>query len=283
MVVQGVRILARKYVPFSVASALGKRPRVEGHDEGLQNHLSPPKKPMIIPAAVPSGSLSRLRRSEHDDQYELGHTTGQHLDSSSDFSGKTMAEEMAALFNPSSIAQGSDTVESSVQRAQSRPKNIPRSRLSPKRRHERAEMDNPSIPSISEEDLAEVSALLTPRSKERQAEAALEEPSTLISIGSAVSSQSSKRLPTDSPPSPATWSPRSINLEAMGPSRKKMEMLEYKRTLKRREQLKGAIADGSAKSARVNEWMDGIGVIRSRSWSLSPRQIHNIAIRRRTT
>ncbi|KAI4200670.1 MAG: hypothetical protein LQ346_002332 [Caloplaca aetnensis] len=237
---------------------------------------------MVLPA-VPSGPLPRLRRPEpNDDKYELPRSTGNHRDSSLDSSGKTMAEEMAALFNPSSIARGIDTVKSSVQKAQPRPKNIPRSCLSPKRRHERAEMDNPSIPSISEEDLAEVSALLTPRSKKRQAKEALGEPSTTMSMSSAVSSRSSKRLRTGSPPSPVTWSPSSINLEAMGPSRKKMEMLEYKRTLKRREQLKQATADGSTKSAWVIEWMDDIRVIRSRSWSPSPHQIHNIAIRVRT-
>ncbi len=238
----------------------------------------------MILSAVPPGPLPGLRRSEpNDDRYELPRLIGSHLDLIIESSGKTMAEEMAALFNPSSVARGSDTVESSVQKAHSRPKNIPRSRLNPKRRHERAEMDNPSIPSISEEDLAEVSALLTPRSKKRQAEEALEEQSTPMSINSAVSSRSSKRLCTDSPPSTATWSPRSINLEAMGPSRKKMEMLEYKRTLERQEQLKRATADGSTKRTRVAEWMDGIRVIRSRSWSPSPRQIHNVAIRMRTT
>ncbi|KAL8762585.1 MAG: hypothetical protein Q9184_001439 [Pyrenodesmia sp. 2 TL-2023] len=294
MAVQGVSILARNtargvgrasapmYVPFSVASALGKRPRDEPHDDAFQEYMSPLKKPMTLPV-VSTGPLPHLRLSEYNnDRFKLRPTV-KHPDPSSGFSGKTMAGEFAALFNPSSVARGSDAAESSVQKGQPRPKNSPRSPRDPHRRHERAEMDNPSIPPISEQDLEEVSALLTPRSRKRRAQEALEEPSTPMSISSAVSSLSSKRLCTDSPPSSAAWSPRSINLEAMGPSRKKMEMLEYKRTLKRREKLKRASADGHVGNVRVIEWINGIRVVRSRSPSPAPRQMHNITIRTRTT
>ncbi|KAL8925560.1 MAG: hypothetical protein Q9208_003451 [Pyrenodesmia sp. 3 TL-2023] len=280
MVVQGVSILARNtarvvgrasahtYVPFSVASLLGKRPRDDAHDDALQKYMSPLKKPMTLPMGS-TGPLPHLRRPGYNnDKLKLRRST--------------IAEEFAALFNPSSIARGTDAAESGTQKGQPRPRNIPHPRRNPHRRHERAEMDNPSIPPISEEDLEEVSTLLTPRSKKRRAEEALEEPSTPVSISSAVSSLSSKRLRTDSPPSPAAWSPRSINLEAMGPSRKKMEMLEYKRTLKRRQQLERASANGHMGSVRVIEWIDGIRVVRSRSLPPAPRQMHNIAIRTRT-
>lgn len=240
------------------------------------------KKPMPLPV-VPTRPLPHIRRPEYNnDRFKLRRSAVEHPDPSPGSSGRTMAEEFAALFNPSSVARGSDAGGSGAQKGQSRPKKIPRSSRNLRRRHERAEMENPSIPPISEEDLEEVSALLTPRSKKRRAEEAVEEQSTPMSITSAVSSLSSKPLRTDSPPSSAAWSPKSIELEAMGPSRKKMEMLEYKRTLKRREQLKRASADGHMGSVRVIEWMDGIRVVRSRSLTPAPRQMHNVAIRTRT-
>ncbi|KAI4289309.1 MAG: hypothetical protein L6R35_001425 [Caloplaca aegaea] len=296
MASEGVRNIARRTarvmgkasgvaVPFSVSSSLGKRSRVEELDEALAIYMSPPKKPMSLPGASTRPS-PRCRRPEYDhNRLKLrSNSVLKHKDPRSS-SSRTIAEELEAFFNPAATSQQSrPTTQPHAQAPRARAINIPHSRRSPPREHVQREMTNPRIPAISEEDIAEMKALISPRSKKRGAAEALEGPSTPTT--NAASSQPGKRQHTSSTASSSTtpslaskssqssWSPQS-----MPSSGKKMEALAYQRSLRRQRSLTRGSADADMGSAGVVQWMDGLRSSRSRlGTTCLRREVHTATI-----
>ncbi|KAL9017691.1 MAG: hypothetical protein Q9185_004966 [Variospora sp. 1 TL-2023] len=277
-------------VPFSVSSSLGKRSRVEELDEALAMYMSPPKKPMSLPGASTRPS-PRRRRPEYDhDRLKLrSNSILKHKDPRSS-SSRTIAEELEAFFNPAATSQQSrPTTQPDAQAPRARAMNIPHSRRSPPREHVQREMTIPRIPAISEEDIAEMKALISPRSKKRGAAEVLEGPSTSTTNDDAASSQRGKRQRTNSTASSSTpsqaskssqssWSPQSIPS-----SGKKMEALAYQRSLSRRRSLTRGSADAdTGGGAGVLQWMDGLRSSRSRlRTTCLRREVHTATVRMR--
>ncbi|KAL8654655.1 MAG: hypothetical protein Q9210_001377 [Variospora velana] len=301
MASEGVRSIARTTarvmgkasgvtVPFSVSSSLGKRSRVEELDEALAMYMSPPKKPMRLSGASTRPSPRRRRPEYDNDRLKLrSNSILKHNDPRSS-SSRTIADELEAFFKPAAISQESHpTTQPDAQAPRARAMNIPHSRRSPPREHVQREMTNPRIPAISEEDIAEMKALISPRSKKRGAAEALEEPSTpSTSNNDAASSQPGKRQRTSSmasssapslasKSSQSSWSPQS-----MPSSGKKMEALAYQRLLSRRRSLRRGSADTDMGGAGMAQWMDGLRSSRSRSRTTClRREVHTATVRMR--
>ncbi|KAL8989578.1 MAG: hypothetical protein Q9177_001566 [Variospora cf. flavescens] len=243
---------------------------------------------MSLPGASTRPSPCR-RRPEYDhDRLKLrSNSILKHKDPRSS-SSRTIAEELEGFFNPAATSQGSrPTTQPDAQAPRARAMNIPRSRWSPPREHVQREMTNPRIPAISEEDIAEMKALISPRSKKRGAAEALEGPSTPTT--NAASSQPGKRQRTSSTASSSTtpslaskssqssWSPQSVPS-----SGKKMEALAYQRSLSRRRSLTRGSADADMGGADVVQWMDGLRSSRSRlGTTCLRREVHTATVRMR--
>lgn len=240
-------------------------------------YISPPKKPMTLPGASTRPS-PRRRRPEYDhDRLKLRRSILEYPDRHSGLSGKTMAEEVASLFNLSSTSGEIRPTGPNAQKAQSGANKV--LRRNPRRQHNHRDMFSPGIPAISMEEIEEMNALIRPRSKKRGAAEALEEPSTPSS------SQSAKRQRTNSSATPTTSTPASSLSGSswpppMSPSPKKLEAVAYQRSIKRRRELKRASVDGTTEGVGVVEWMDGLPRSRFRTSPNSlRREIHNMTIK----
>ncbi|KAL8933045.1 MAG: hypothetical protein Q9216_006548 [Gyalolechia sp. 2 TL-2023] len=200
-----------------------------------------------------------------------------------------MAEEAAAVFNPSStfpVTQstiGARNTQPEVIKIRQRRQRLPQE-------HSRRAFTNPGIPAIGEESEDDLSMGIpqseNPRSgnKKRKATEVSEEPDVpaASTVNDGARTPSVKRQRT----SGSTSSPRhsfSGSLASMSPSSKKMEALEYKATSERREAKRRAVVrrvgDKFVGDGHLSRWLDDLqtSALRRTSQSLR-RDIHNNTI-----
>ncbi|KAI4168369.1 MAG: hypothetical protein LQ343_006454 [Gyalolechia ehrenbergii] len=261
-------------------------PSLETHSRG-EGKIADAKMKVMQP-------LPRRRRSQSEsDSHSSRHSILEHQDrrSASFESSSGMAEEAAASFNPPSTSPGTQPTNG-AQNTHPKVKIIRQRRQGLPREHSRRAFTNPVIPAIGEESEDDLSMGIphTENSrlgnKKRRATEPLDEPDIpATTLDGAASTPSTKRQRTSGSAS-STGRSFSESLASMSPSPKKMEALEYKATLKRRDIRRRAavkrMGDVFQGDGHLSQWLDDLrtSALRRPSQSLR-REIHNTTVKLR--
>ncbi|KAL9027330.1 MAG: hypothetical protein Q9196_004133 [Gyalolechia fulgens] len=242
--------------------------------------------------------MQPLPRRRRRPQAELGRHSPrpsildhQNRQSASFGSSSVTAREAVASFNPALTSPGTQptngthNIQPEVNIVRRRPQRLARE-------HSRRAFTNPGIPAIGEESEDDLSMGI-PRTensrsgnkKRRATEALNEADGPSATLDGAANTPSAKRQRTSgSASSPG----RSFSepLASMSPSSKKMEALEYKATLKRRDTKRRAavrgVSDKFSEDGHFSQWLDDLrtSALRRPSQSLR-REIHNTTVKLR--